>query len=185
LVASSIGNRGGEVRLFDANTGRPFTTWQVQDRADFISSDLSNPNLFYASLRAGIGVFDKNVGTQVRTLPGLSSPSEIQVPWVPGNQLISNNVSEAKIWDLGSGKVIHSISGLDCARRASLYANVAVVVTAPAMGSFVRLYDLNEGTAQPAKEISYGSVFNDVFVTPKRVMAWTSFGWFSTLFEKH
>jgi len=185
LLTSSNGSRGGgEVRLFDATSGRPLSRWAIDERADFVSSDPLNPNLFYVQQRNKISVYDKNVNSEVRALAGLQSPREIQVPWVPGNQLVSNNYNEAKVWDLGSGKVIHSMTGLEYARRSSLYGNiVAITDDIPVVRKMV-IYDLNEGVKKPAKEINNNNDFFEVFVTPKRIFAMTGYVWVSTPLEK-
>jgi len=183
FVGSNWANGPFEIRTFDANSGRPLSRWTVPERCHFISSDPLNPNLFYVQQRGSIIVFDKSVKNQVRGLMGLSNPSEIQVPWFPGNQLISNNREEAKIWDLGTGKVLHTITGLKNGYRSSLYGNVAAIADNTMPNGIMRIYDLNEDASQPAKNIECAAGFGEVWVTPKRIVAACGVVWASTPFQ--
>ena len=110
----------------------------------------------------------------------MRSISEIQLPTAPGNLMISNDkgpTATCKIWDTGTGKVVHSLP-IAYPRRSSMYANVVAIIT----GQDMKVYDLLEGT-EPVKEISQTyQQMEELMVTPRKIVVVCPYIWATTPF---
>jgi len=104
------------------------------------------------------------------------------MPYAPGNQIISTNRKECKIWDVGTGKVIHTFSGLNEATASTLLGNVVAITE----NHNVKIFDLNESATDPARELAQNyQDMQEVCVVPSKIIVLSRFYvWATTKFEQ-
>jgi len=156
-------------RLFDVNSGREFSKWEMPGWSRHVRGDPHNPNLVYVANSSGkIVLYDKSVKNEVRSFASTSCEGELQVPAEPGNLLIANDNSAAKIWDVGTGKLMHEIpvQGGNC--RANLYGNVVATIGR----DVVKVWDLLENPTEPVRELPQkrSNLMSEIYVTPHRIL---------------
>jgi len=182
--ACIVASQTRKLCLFDISNARPITSWAMtENNAPFITHDPLQPNVFYARLAgtSRIGVFDKNVKNEVRSIIGMDRMYDIQVPVAPGNQLIANSATECRIWDVGTGRPVHTITGFHEGRASSMLGNAVAICEA----RNVRLYDLNQSVEEPAKNLGQGyQDMKEVHITSSKVIMLThNYIWASTRFD--
>lgn len=159
-------NRGGttqtafvsdrwQILLFDVNSGRPGGSFKPPDQVFRICWDWRDPNLFYTSGdRSAVRAWDKRTKTNVRSFVGLRDDvTDTNVPSNPGNVIIATDRSTVKIWDLGTGKAIHTFQNLSSADKCDCYSNVVAIAEGL---NKLKIYDLDDdqgGTTQAVKEL--------------------------------
>jgi len=177
---SMVAWQSDKLKLLDANTSRPLSSWPCPAEARSIEHDPLQPNVFYVRETGRIVVYDKNVKNEVRTFRGLDEMKDMKVPCSPGTQLIANNASECKIWDIGTGKVIHSMGGWINGQSSSLLGNIVSITG----NNQIKVYDLNDGSSDPAKELSLSNELQiDTYVLPTKIVVMTNCSmWATTAF---
>jgi len=180
--ASVVVAQDDKIRMFDANTSRPLSSWHSEERRpNFIVNDPLQPNVFYVGYRKYITVFDKNVKSEVRKFIGLDGISVLQMPCAPGNQIIATDSKECKIWDVGTGRVVHTIGQLKSATSATLFGNVVAISEMQNL----KIYDLNESASEPARELAQAyQDMKEICAIPSKIIVLThNYAWATTRFD--
>ena len=103
------------------------------------------------------------------------------MPNLPGTQIVAMNGNECKVWDIRTGNQLHAVGGFNYGQSASLYANVLAFTE----NDKIRVYDLNDGVSEPAKELRLvNQGMRGIFVLPSKVVTMTNCSlWSTTQFE--
>jgi len=165
-----------KVRIFDLNNGREIGKWDMPGWSRHVRADPTNPNIFYVSNWANkIIMYDRNTKEEVRSFTGITRENDLQVPIEPGNLVVANDDKSIKMWDIGSARLMHEIPIKGGNQFPSLLGNVLAHLD----DSKIRIFDLNEGVVDPARELMQTKSMcqREIYVTPHRIVLLANHLW--------